>query len=70
MSLSGRPIWFQRMALAFDEWARRYAEDPDQFDGMLDEHGNPIENYGERSAEYFNQLIKEMDEANQLPKAW
>lgn len=50
----------ERMAIIFNEWARRYSEDPDSFDDVLDADGKPIEGYGEKCAEYFHQLAVEL----------
>ena len=58
----------QRMAAVFDEWAKRYAESPDEFSEILDEDGKPVTGYGERCARYFEQIAREMDEAGVLPR--
>ena len=50
----------EQMAAVFNEWAKRYAEDPDSFSKMLDASGNPIADYGERCARYFSELYVEM----------
>jgi len=57
-----------RMAKIFNEWARRYSENPDEFDDILDEDGNPVSDYGECCALYFEKLANELDEQNILPK--
>ena len=44
----------------FNEWAKRYAKDPQAFDSLLDESGAPIADYGERCATYFSQLAAEL----------
>ena len=51
--MATKPIWHQRMALAFDEWALRYARAPEEFDNILDKDGKPVEGYGERCAVYL-----------------
>lgn len=56
-----------RMTAIFNEWAKRYADDPASFDEILDKDGRPVEDYGERCALYFIQLATEMDEAGLLP---
>ena len=58
----------QRMAAIFNEWARRYAENPDDFGEILDADGKPVEDYGQRSALYFEKIADEMDAAGQLPR--
>ena len=55
------------MALVFNEWAARYAKDPESFGPILDADGNPVEDYGEQCAECFDRIAREMDEAKQLP---
>jgi hypothetical protein len=49
------------LAKIFNEWARRYADDPKSFSEILDGDGNPIDDYGDRCAEYFCKLEAEMD---------
>jgi hypothetical protein len=58
----------KRMAAIFNEWAKRYSENPDQFDEILDSNGKPVTDYGERAANYFTKLAQEMDAADKLPK--
>ena len=58
-----------RMAKIFNEWAKRYSENPDEFDDILDEDGNPVSDYGENCALYFEQLANELDAQNVLPKS-
>lgn len=48
------------MATCLDEYVRRYAADPTQFDGVLDEHGNPIEAYGNRVVAYLMQIALDL----------
>jgi len=57
----------QRMAAIFNEWAKRYAENPSEFSEVLDENGNPVKGYGENCAIYFEKLAKELDEKDLLP---
>ena len=54
--------------MIFNEWANRYATDPDQFGPILDEVGEPTADYGESCAFYFRQIAKEMDAAGLLPR--
>jgi hypothetical protein len=56
-----------RMAMIFDEWAKRYVENYDGFDNILDNFGKPVENYGLKCAIYFEKLADEMDESGLLP---
>lgn len=58
----------QRMTMIFNEWARRYAEDPEGFSSILDGDGQPIEDYGEACALYFTQIADEMDAGGLLPR--
>jgi len=58
----------KRMAMIFNEWVKRYAEDPGAFDDLLDKYGKPFEDYGEGAAVYFATLTAEMDKAGLLPK--
>ncbi len=58
----------RRMRMIFDEWARRYAEDPNEFDGILGKDGKPVEGYGEGCAIYFAKIAGEMDVRGLLPK--
>jgi len=58
----------QRMAAIFNEWARRYAEKPDEFSSIIGADGKPIADYGENCARYFEWIAREMDSAGVLPK--
>jgi hypothetical protein len=57
----------RRMAAVFNEWARRYADDPDSFSPILDADGRPVTDYGECCAVYFKQIVDEMDAVGTLP---
>ena len=48
------------IASIFNEWARRYAESPDEFGEMLDENGKPFPDYGSQAADYFQKLATEV----------
>lgn len=58
----------QRMTMVFNEWAKRYAENPNEFTSILDDDGNPIADYGESCTRYFTKLAGEMDSKGILPK--
>lgn len=58
----------QRIAAIFNEWAKRYAENPNEFSAILDDDGNPVTDYGENCALYFERLANEMDANGLLPK--
>lgn len=50
----------QKLAEIFNVWAKRFAENPKEFSAMLDSTGIPIENYGDKCAEYFEKLATEL----------
>ena len=50
----------EQIAAVFNEWARRFAADPDSFGPILDEHGVPVSDYGERCAIWFAQIASEL----------
>lgn len=51
----------------FNEWARRYASDPSVFDAeILDADGNPMSDYGQRCAIYFQKIGSDLDSAEML----
>lgn len=51
----------QMMADIFNEWARRYAENPNEFGAILDAEGEPVEDYGERCVLYFESIANGLD---------
>lgn len=57
----------QRMAAIFNEWARRYAENPDEFGAIFDADGKPVEDYGQWCALYFDEIARDMDAKGLLP---
>jgi hypothetical protein len=57
----------KRMSAIFNEWVKRYAENPEEFCEILDEEGKPFEDYGDNAAAYFLKIEKEMDEQSLLP---
>ncbi|WP_010322161.1 hypothetical protein [Marinobacterium stanieri] len=56
-----------QLAAVFNEWALRYADNPEDFAEILDEDGIPVEDYGERCAVYLEQLAGEMAGSWTLP---
>ena len=58
----------RRMAIVFNEWAKRYAENPDEFSEILDADGKPVTDYGECCTHYFNRLAIELDGKGLLPR--
>lgn len=60
-------IALKRMAVVFDEWLRRYADDPTTFGEVLGEDGRPVEGYGDRCAVFFDRLTAELDATGALP---
>lgn len=58
----------QRMTAIFNEWARRYAENPDEFGEILGADGKPVEDYGQQCALYFEKIADEMDASGKLPR--
>lgn len=53
-----------KMAAIFNEWARRYAENPDEFGSVLDENGYVAKNYGQACALYYMQIARDLKTAN------
>lgn len=51
----------QRMSRIFNEWAKRYAENPDEFSDILNEDGTPLADYGDACALYFEKIANELD---------
>lgn len=50
-----------QLSAVFNEWAKRYAANPSEFEGScLDADGKPIEDYGDRCAVYFAKLSAEL----------
>lgn len=57
-----------QMARAFNEWMRRFIEEPDRFERefetvnqfLADEQGGREPSYGEASAAYMEQIAQEM----------
>lgn len=50
----------QRIAAIFNEWARRYAQNPDEFGAILDADDKPVEDYGQQCAIYFEEIARDM----------
>jgi hypothetical protein len=57
------------MTKIFNEWAERYARDPDSFLEVLGPDGKPVEDYGLRCTLYFTEIAYDMDEKGLLPLA-
>jgi hypothetical protein len=57
------------MARVFNEWARRYADNPAEFGEQLDGDGKPFDDYGDACAAYFARLADEMDATDAQPRA-
>ncbi|MCB1865797.1 MAG: hypothetical protein KDG50_10225 [Chromatiales bacterium] len=49
-----------QMSTVFDEWARRYAENPEQFDSILGPDGKPREAYGDHCVDTFWTIYDEI----------
>lgn len=58
----------QRMTAIFNEWARLYAQNPDDFGEILDADGSPVEDYGHKCAICFCQIAYDMDSKGLLLK--
>lgn len=58
-----------QIAAIFNEWAKRYADDPSQFGEILWPDGRPVTDYGDCCAAYFNKIADEMHAAGLLPKS-
>jgi len=58
----------QRMTIIFNEWAKRYADDPKSFSNILGTDGKAVEDYGENCTLYFERLAAELDAAGRLPQ--
>lgn len=57
----------KRMTMIFNEWADRYAKNPDEFGEILGEDGKPVSDYGESCTRYFCKIAEEMDASGLLP---
>lgn len=51
----------QQIAAVFDEWAKRYANNPEQFGEILDADGKPVEDYGQCCAIYFCKIASDIE---------
>ncbi|SEG12561.1 hypothetical protein [Marinobacterium lutimaris] len=56
-----------QLVAVFNEWATRYADNPDEFEEILDDDGVPVEDYGERCAVYIQKVAEEMEGSGILP---
>jgi len=52
----------RQMAAVFNEWARRYAQNPDEFSEIIGSDGEPLADYGKRCALYFEQIYSDLIE--------
>ncbi len=50
----------KKMAAVFNEWAKRYAANPSEFDSILGSDGQPPADYGESCALYYSKLVGEI----------
>lgn len=66
--MTNRELSRKRMAMIFNEWAKRACEHPEDFEDFKDEDGNPVDDYGEACSMYFEKLADEMDSQNLLPR--
>lgn len=57
----------QRMAALFNEWAKRYQEDPDGFISALAMDAEEPDSYGDACVKYLGELEEEMDRDGLLP---
>lgn len=51
----------EQFAKAFTEWERRWREEPDAFMGEMERLSESCESYGEAQAQYFRELLKEVE---------
>jgi hypothetical protein len=56
-----------QLAAVFNEWAIRYADNPDAFGEILDDDGIPIEDYGDRCVAYLEKVAEEMEGSGVMP---
>lgn len=56
-----------RMSAIFNEWARQYAESPEDFGKILDANGRPLPDYGSECTAEFNRIASDMDARGVLP---
>ncbi len=52
----------ENLPCLFNEWAKRYSENPNSFGVILNESGQPISDYGEKCSKYIQILNKELFE--------
>ena len=60
-------ITHRRMSMIFNEWAKRYSENPNIFSSIIGADGKPVSDYGDCCAIYFCELATELDAAGLLP---
>jgi hypothetical protein len=65
---NNKTIHEQRMILIFNEWNRRYAENPNSFDSNLNQDGTPCQSYGENCVAFLDKIAKYLDSKGILPR--
>lgn len=60
MNLSRIDVSLHHLAAGFNEWARRWADNPNEFGAILGDDGRPLVDYGERCAAYLGWLLVEL----------
>lgn len=63
----------EKLARVFNEWNRRYAENPEDFTDSVDSEGKPLADYGEECAHYFEKIEAELSNrawAELADQAW
>jgi len=50
----------EQLSTIFNEWAKRYSENPLEWGEVLDENGSPVEDYGGKCAIYFLHLEEQL----------
>lgn len=48
------------LAIVFDEWAKRYAESPEDFTDVLDASGKVLDGYGDQCQVYFMHIYSQL----------
>ena len=57
----------KRMAMIFDEWAARYAANPEEFDEIVDGNGAVVDDYGYRCTLFFEKIACELESSGTFP---
>lgn len=53
-------LTIEQAADVFNEWARRYAADPESFGPVLDVNGQVVEDYGRSCSVYFKRIADDL----------